>query len=375
MASRTKQTIYHIIPRIEYGGTERMVTQIMTSAKISSSWRQVLYVMKDESAENIQQLMDAGCELRVLPIGKSKLGAVIGIIKSILKLRRDCRQERPAVIMGWLYYGNILASMINAKGALTIHNIRNSGFDTRAYKATLRWALWINAMMSKRADLTVYNSHAGQRDHHDARFDHRRNVVMHNGIDTDVFAPSAAHRKAWRRQHGFTASDKVILVVGRNDPQKRYDEVLRLAAMFPKHHVVAIGEGVERLNGPANFTALAHTKNIHEIYPGADVILSASSFGEGFQNTIAEGMAAGLVPVCHKAGDVNILVGDAGFVAEDYDVLATQLGNVLKMTMPAMAAAATASRQQIVNHYSRAKFDQAFLEMLNSVVTTDKGAS
>jgi len=375
MTPPIQKTIFHLIPRIEYGGTERMLTQIMTSGAISSEWRQVLYVMKGDHAENMGRLIDAGCEIRQLPMGKGRIQAALGIFKSIMKLRRDCRKEKPDAIMGWLYYGNILASMIRPKSALLFHNIRNSGFNVKEYQASLRWALRINARLSHLADMTIYNSHAGQHDHIGNGFCSHRNIVLHNGIDSDDFVPSAKYRKAWRQQHGFRAKGKVILTVGRNDPQKRYDQVFRLAKTFPKHLFVVIGEGVEKLEGPKNVMSLGHANNINTIYPAADIILSASSFGEGFQNTVAEGMAAGLVPVCHDAGDIRILVGEAGYVADDYDDLAWQLGHVLTMPPKAMKAAATASRDQIVNNFSRAQFDQNFLNLLATSLLADRGVS
>lgn len=375
MTPPIQKTIYHLIPRIEYGGTERMLTQIMTSSAISSEWRQVLYVMKGDHAENMERLIDTGCEIRQLPMGKGRIQSALGIFKSIMKLRRDCHKEKPDAIMGWLYYGNILASMIRPKSALLFHNIRNSGFNVKEYQASLRLALRINARLSHLADMTIFNSHVGRHDHIGHGFCSRRNIVLHNGIDSDDFMPSAEYRKAWRQQHGFKAKDKVILTVGRNDPQKRYDQLLILAETFPEHHFVAIGEGVEKLNFPKNVLKLGYTNNINTIYPAADIILSASSFGEGFQNVVAEGMAAGLVPVCHDAGDIRILVGEAGYVANDYDDLTQKLGHVLTMPPKAMKAAATASRDQILNNFSRAQFDRNFLNLLATSLLADKGAS
>jgi len=129
------------------------------------------------------------------------------------------------------------------------------------------------------------------------------------------------------------------------------------------------------LNFPKNVLKLGYTNNINTIYPAADIILSASSFGEGFQNVVAEGMAAGLVPVCHDAGDIRILVGEAGYVANDYDDLTQKLGHVLTMPPKAIKAAATASRDQILNNFSRAQFDRNFLNLLATSLLADKGAS
>ena len=184
-----QKTIFHIIPRIEFGGTERMLTQTMLSADISSEWRQVLYVMKNDHGENSAKLKNAGVDIRYLNFQKGGLSAIVSIIKSIFRLRRDCQVEHPAIVMGWLYYGNILASLIAPKSTKVFHNIRNSAFDISRYKASIRFALGLNAILSKNVAMTIYNSFAGREDHQNRGFSKAKNTVIHNGIDTDFFTP------------------------------------------------------------------------------------------------------------------------------------------------------------------------------------------
>ena len=80
-----------------------------------------------------------------------------------------------------------------------------------------------------------------------------------------------------------------------------------------------------------NFKPYNHQTDIHKIYPAADIILSTSAYGEGFQNTVAEGMSSGLIPICHNAGDIKTLVGNAGYVAENYTTLENMLDALLAL--------------------------------------------
>lgn len=370
-----QKTIFHIIPRIEFGGTERMLTQTMLSADISSEWRQVLYVMKSDHGENSTKLKKAGFDIRYLSFEKGGLGAVVSIIKSIFKLRRDCQVEHPQIVMGWLYYGNILASLIAPKSTLVFHNIRNSAFDVSRYKASIRFALGVNAILSKNVAMTIYNSFAGREDHQKRGFSKAKNTVIHNGIDTEFFKPSPSHRMSWRQQHGFLEDEIIILIVGRNDPQKRYDQALALAEKFTNITFVAIGENVDQLKSLDNFKPFSHQTEIHKIYPAADIILSTSAYGEGFQNTVAEGMSSGLIPICHNAGDIKTLVGNAGYVAEDYTSLENMLDALIALPKVEIKQMQRDSRNQITKNFSIARFNKAFLSCLTHTQSSHKGSS
>ena len=369
-----KKTIFHIIPRIEYGGTERIVTQIMCSKAISAEYRQVLFVLKDDQAENARCLSEAGCDVRFLNVKKSGLGTFTSILTAINRLRQSCRSENPHIMIGWLYYGNVLASFLRPKKAAVIHNIRNSGFDASQYKPSLKLARRINASLSNKVDMTIYNSFAGQSDHVGVGFSSSPSTVIYNGIETNLFIPSPENRTIWRKTHGIGSSEKIILVIGRNDPQKRYDKVLDIARQFTDYHFFIIGKGVESLPREQNVTTLAHQQDIHKIYPGADIILSASNFGEGFQNTIAEGMSAGLIPVCHNAGDIRTLIGQAGYVADNYYELTSLLKDALCLSKDDIKKKSAESRQQITTHFSIETFDALFLEMLNRTLNKQNGS-
>jgi glycosyltransferase involved in cell wall biosynthesis len=99
-----------------------------------------------------------------------------------------------------------------------------------------------------------------------------------------------------------------------------------------------------------------------EIYPIADVILSTSTFGEGFQNSIAEGMASELIPICTVSGDIKILVGNAGFIVEPATLAGLQvaLQRVADMAVSARRESGAKARERIVANFRKRIFHDAF---------------
>ena len=68
--------------------------------------------------------------------------------------------------------------------------------------------------------------------------------------------------------------------------------------------------------------ALGENYRLEKIYPAADFIISSSAFGEGFSNSIAEGMSAGLIPIATKVGDAENIINGHGFLVSCRNVKA-----------------------------------------------------
>src|SRR5215510_16212310 len=72
-------------------------------------------------------------------------------------------------------------------------------------------------------------------------------VVIPNGIDTHVFAPSAQERKRVRTEWGIRDDEKLIGLVGRLDPMKDHSTFLYAAELLVRSHAgsrfACIGDG------------------------------------------------------------------------------------------------------------------------------------
>jgi glycosyltransferase involved in cell wall biosynthesis len=154
-------------------------------------------------------------------------------------------------------------------------------------------------------------------------------VVIPNGIDTSRFYPDAVGSAALRAKWGLTEQHIAVGLVARFDPMKDHVTFLQAAKIVaeqcPSARFACIGDGPAVLR--ARMQVLATELGISErvIWAGAlddmraannalDIACSASRYGEGFSNSIAEAMACGITCVATDVGDSARLIGDAGKV-------------------------------------------------------------
>ena len=85
-----------------------------------------------------------------------------------------------------------------------------------------------------------------------------------------------------------------------------------------------------------------------------DVIVSSSAYGEGFSNSIAEGMAAGLVPVATDVGDVREIIGGTGQVGpvRDWEALARAIRFAMELKPEERRAHGLTARNRIEENFS-----------------------
>lgn len=369
----TNVMILHIIPRLEFGGAENALTGLLLKGhlpkgNVGPPLRQVVVTMRDYPGSNRQKLDRAG--IRIIALN---LHTPLSIFAALYRSFRLCRQLQPDQIVGWLYYGNILASLLafilrisGKQNPKVSHNIRNSHMQMDQYRVALRLAYRVNMLMSHTANQTIYNSFAGLQNHVADGYAKKNAMVVHNGTDTDYFCPANTERNTIRRRLGVPISATVILIVGRNDPQKNFDLIMQLARMNKAQLFVAVGEDVETLPSDDNFLPLAQTNDIRSFYRMANFILSASTFGEGFQNSVAEGMACGLVPLYTQSGDIDLLTGGHGFSAHGNDLnsLNKALASALALSKREQRDHAKAGRNHIIKNFGMAQFHSQYLTTL-----------
>jgi glycosyltransferase involved in cell wall biosynthesis len=129
-------------------------------------------------------------------------------------------------------------------------------------------------------------------------------------------------------------------------PMKDHATLIEVARLLPNVRLLAIGAGTEELDGPPNLRRLGRRDDIPALLAASDVIASTSAYGEGFSNAVAEGMAAGLVPVATDVGDAREIIGDTGSVVAP---------KAAKLFADAIAALAALRREDLSSKGSKAR--------------------
>ncbi|WP_336487859.1 glycosyltransferase [Methylobacterium nigriterrae] len=354
--------VLHVISGLRTGGAETMLVALCRALSARGLPQHV--VSLTAGGPNAAVLEDLGIAVHTLaPRG------LAGSAVSLWALARLVRRLRPAVLQGWLYHGDLFAALAHRlagapRGTLLAWGLRNSDIDHARYGRLLALA----ARLSGWPGLVISNSQAGVDFHRAQGYRPRRIAVIPNGIDTARFRPDPQARAALRAELGLSPGAVVAVHAARVDPMKDHATLLRAAARVPDVRLVLIGAGTADLDLPANVRALGRRDDPERVVAAADIAVSSSAFGEGFSNALAEGMAAGLVPVATRVGDAGLILGDLGRLVPPHDAeaLALALREVAQLSAPERAAIGGAGRARIEAAFGVEAMARGFLEAWRS---------
>lgn len=140
--------------------------------------------------------------------------------------------------------------------------------------------------------------------------------VWHQGIDPALFAPG--DRVEARRRLGVAATGPVLLWVGRMDPVKGLDVLLKACVLLRSRgsafHLYLVGDGPLRkelegsatglgLSGSVTFAGPCRHEHLPDWYQAADLTLLPSR-SEGLPNVLRESLACGTPFVASNVGGI-----------------------------------------------------------------------
>jgi D-inositol-3-phosphate glycosyltransferase len=203
--------------------------------------------------------------------------------------------------------------------------------------------------------------------------------VVHPGVDLQTFTPGS--KTAARAKLGLDAAAPIVAFVGRIQPLKAPDVLLRAAAKLPGVHVlVAGGPSGSGLAAPDTLVRLADElgmadrvtflppqsrERLVEVYRAADLV-AVPSYSESFGLVAAEAQACGTPVVAAAVGGLPVAVRDGvtGALVDghDPDQWAAAIDRLLSMD----AAAFTAMGAAAVTHASTFSWDHTVDALLTA---------
>jgi glycosyltransferase involved in cell wall biosynthesis len=348
-----------LITGLGMGGAEKVVTSLGDALATKGHDVRIAYLTGDAV------VLPTHANVQVISLG---MVTQTNAVSAFFKLRKLICDFQPDVVHSHMVHANLVARLVRLTTPVkrlisTAHNSNEGGtLRMLAYRLTNALAD-ISTNVSAEAVAAFVAAKAVKPG---------RMLAVHNGIDTDAFAFSAAARVRLRQAlltHEEQEGGKLILAVGRLNEQKDYPNLLHAFAQLPlsvaggmQHQLCIAGEGPLRgqlealavqLGIADRVQFLGVRQDVAALMSAVDVFVLSSAW-EGFGLVVAEAMACQRVVVATDCGGVREVVDDAGYLVKPKDTkaLAQSIQTVLQLPADESAALGRAARQRVIDNFS-----------------------
>lgn len=336
-----KLKVRMLIRALTTGGAERQLIEIADHlTRRGHSVTVIVYY----SAEGPFQIEAMSRGVRILDLAKRGRWDVIGFLR---RLREATSADCCDVVYSMLPTSNVIASLVSKRrgGPALVWGIRSTDMGDGGYDWLGRALAWAERRLAWRADLVVVNSKRGLEFHASRGFNRRALRLVRNGVDLVRFRFDHEARKRWRAAWGLSASQPLVMLVGRHDPIKGIEIFLRAITDLeiqvaivgasdglytPGLHRLAMELGVE-----SRVRWVSPQTDMPGIFSAADVVCSAS-YSEGTSNVLVEACACGALVVATDVGDSAEIVGDPARMAAPRSV--DELRNVIRLAVASIGS-------------------------------------
>lgn len=296
-----------LLSTIDSGGAEKQAVLLATLlAKHTEVNLIVLYGDHTEYKRNIDLLTESTVKVHKL------IGNMLFKLRRIKSIIKESETE---VLLNYLTMPNFVGSLVGRMCGIRVYNgIRNS----RMPKSKMLIEKIAHNLL---ATGTIYNCYSGADYFGNHGFRRKKNIVIPNcfpDIEETIIRPD--HKV------------KTIITVGRFDPQKDYETLIKSVSRLSRNdfRLCIVGYGVleeqirtwVKVYNIENMTDIyIKPNNVSELERNADIYISTSFF-EGTSNSIMEALNWSLPVVATHVGDNDHLVidGENGFLHPIGDV-------------------------------------------------------
>ncbi len=349
--------ICHIVTGLNVGGAERALTNILLGGLGNSANSTVVSLLDEGHYGPI--LKEGGVNVYSL-----KLRRKARDISIFPKLADIIRSINPDIIQGWMYHGNIVATVsqqILSRKSKLVWNVRAALDAYDEMPVGTRMAIQSCRFLSKAPSSVIYNSARSRTHHEKLGFPKEFGMVIPNGFDTSFWKGGADKRVAARLRLGLPKEALVVGFVARNDPLKHPSNFLNAFALcvdqIPTARAVMIGRDLDSaVRGMAihdKIILLGERNDVQDIIPGFDMLCLSSKL-EGFPNVIGEAMACGIPCLTTDVGDAAEIVGSTGWVVppQNSEALARAMIDALRQGHLTLFNKGKSARKRIIEKYS-----------------------
>ena len=366
--------VIHVITDLDIGGAEMMLYKLLASLRNNEIESLVITLMgRGKITERIEAL---GVKVETLDLEQGARPSW----NTIKKLKRIVRISNPDIIQGWMYHGNIAATLAiflsysMFRKVKLFWNVRQTLYDINSEKMQTRWLVILGRWLSFFPHSIIYNSNISAEQHCNVGFSVKKTKIIPNGFDLQRFRPDKNRRQQLREELKVSESTVLIGHISRLHPMKDHATLLRTIDHVIKNISIhdgkkkvlflLVGYGVtSELSTNTAIRFLGERIDIPKIMSALDILVSSSAWGEGFPNVIGEAMASEVPCVVTDVGDSAHIVGKYGIVCPigNEQCLSSSIMQLIEGTEERKIMGKQA-RQRVKNNYSMDRIKIGYLK-------------
>ncbi|HIF9423649.1 TPA: glycosyltransferase [Photobacterium damselae] len=344
--------VLFIITGLGLGGAEKQVCSL--ADEIVQQGGQVSIISL--SGDTIVRPNNINVNIIELNMKKSFFSLIFTIIKAI----KIIKKIKPDVVHSHMIHANIFSRILRVfikfpKLINSAHS-NNEGGKIRmlAYRLTDRLTDLTTNVSNDATDIFI-NKKAVPKN---------KILTMPNGIDTDLFTFSIAHRKDRRNELNLSNDAVLYLAVGRLCEPKDYPNMLKAFSLLTNENrylaIIGIGDLknsldllCDELGISSKVIFLGMKNNINEWMCASDVYVMSSKW-EGLPLVIAEAMSSSCYIVATDCGGIGEMLSDCGILVPHSDPisLSNAMSNALLLSDKEKESDAIKVRNIAVDKYS-----------------------
>lgn len=374
-------SIEHVTTSLDLGGAQAMLGKLVANPSSAGTIR-----------HNIVSLVNPGSFTPPTEHAKChSLGMTRGIPNPmrLQGLVRITREIRPDVLQGWMYHGNLAATLagIAGRGSLPIlWNVRHSLADPKVESRSTRALLALSARLSRTTAAIIYNSHAAARQHEAIGFASERSLYIPNGFDCIRYRPDRDRRELVRSLFGIAGETTLIAMVARFHPMKDHTMLIRAVGRARQlgHdlHLLLVGTDLDAPPAvitdaikdatlpPDRVTLAGERSDVADWLPGLDILALSSAWGEAFPNILGEAMACGVPCIATNVGDTSSILGESGLIVppRDAEAMAFALAELASIDREARFRRGDAGRERVLREFEIGKVVRQYHSLYTSMI-------
>jgi len=366
--------VIHIIPELNYGGAEKFVTELLPFLKFKGV---------DVSIISIKDEIPLAASLKNIPIytcgHQGSMRRLDQLWKTIKKVKKILKNEKPDIIHSHLYAGDIFAkltSSLECKLIATIH-----GADPRWNKKNemnLSIKVWLLLEKLRKPYYIAVSNYVKSKLHKVLSIPESKIFQVYNGINLAKFKFKDIEEKTFV---------PTIVQIGRLAEEKGH--IISIMAFrivkqyFPKARLLFVGNGyyrniianeVKKFKLDDSIYFLGERDDVYKILEDAHV-LWMPSFREGLPLSVLEAMACGLPVIASNTGGLPEVVFDekTGYLIDigAFEQLAEKTIKILSDKNLAKSMGLE-GRKKVEEFFSIEKTADNYLNIYKKVLSTQK---